>query len=76
MLEKDFVQLVEQSGEDRVVKRRKRRRRAGEFSGGQLALKKLEKEGDGGVYRTGAGPPPFLATVKKMRAVLLEFSKG
>ena len=76
VLEKDFVKLIEKSGEDRVVKRRKRRRRAGEFSGRQLALKKLEKEGDGAVYRTGAWPPPFLATVKKMRAVLLEFSEG
>ena len=77
VLNKESLQLVEQSGEDCVVKRsKKRRRRAGEFSGRQLAFKKLEKEGDGAVFKTGVWPPPFLATVKKMRAVLLGFSEG
>ena len=56
-------------------KSKTRRRCTGEFSGRQLALKKLEKEGDGAVLKTGAWPPPFLATVKKMRGVLLEFSE-
>lgn len=77
VLDKENLQLVEQSGEDCVVKRSKKRRRCtGEFSGRQLAFKKLEKEGDGAVFKTGVWPPPFLATVKKMRAVLLRFSEG
>lgn len=51
VLDKENLQLVEQSGEDCVVKRSKKRRRCtGEFSGRQLAFKKLEKEGDGAVY--------------------------
>ena len=85
VLDKDSLELVgksgeDGSGEDRVVKTqkksKKRRRRAGEFSGRQLALKKLEKEGDGAVLKTGTWPPPFLTTVKKMRGVLLEFAEG
>lgn len=77
VLDKESLQLVEQSGEDCLVKRsKKRRRRTGEFYGRQLAFKKLEKEGDGAVFKTGVWPPPFLATVKKMRAVLLGFSEG
>ena len=48
----------------------------GEFSGRQLTLKKWEKEGDGAGYKTGTWPPPFLATVKKMREVLVEFAEG
>ena len=76
VLEKERLESVEESGDDLVAKKsKKRRRRAGEFSGRQLALKKLEKEGDGAVLKTGAWPPPFLATVKKIRGVLLEFSE-
>ena len=59
-----------------VKKSKKRRRHTGEFSGRQLALKKLEKEVDGAFCKTGAWPPSFLTTVKKIRAFLLEFSKG
>lgn len=74
---KESLQLVEQSREDFMVKKsKKRRRHTGEFYGRQLALKKLEKEVDGAFCKTGAWPPPFLTTVKKIRAFLLEFSKG
>ena len=70
MLNEESLEFVAQSGkdpEDRMAKEsKKRRRRAGEFSGRQLALKKLEKEGDGAVLNTGTWPPPFLTTVKSM----------
>lgn len=69
---KESLQLVEQSREEKE----ERRRHTGEFYGRQLALKKLEKEVDGAFCKTGAWPPPFLTTVKKIRAFLLEFSKG
>ena len=35
-------------------------------SGRQLALKKLEKEGNGVILNKGSWPPPFLTTLKKM----------
>ena len=54
-------------GDEHMAKKscKKRRRRAGEFTGRQLALKKLEKEGNGAILKTGTWPPLFLTTVKK-----------
>ena len=53
-------------GDEHMAKKscKKRRRRAGEFTGRQLALKKLE-EGNGAILKTGTWPPLFLTTVKK-----------
>lgn len=77
VLDKESLRLVEQSREDRMVNRsKKRRRHAGEFSARHLALKKLEKERDGAFFKTGAWPTPFLATIQKIRALLLAFSEG
>lgn len=75
---KNFLLVVSQSGEEDVElkKNKRRRRRAGEFSGRQLALKKLEKEGAGPVLQTETWPPPFLETIRKMRDVLLQFAEG
>ncbi|KAJ7323119.1 hypothetical protein OS493_032406 [Desmophyllum pertusum] len=60
-------------------KARRKRRRAGEFSGRQIALKKLEKEKkteEAGGGDDSTWPPPFLRTVQSMRQVLLGFSEG
>lgn len=56
------------------VRRLKRRRKAGEISGRQLALKKLEKEGSR--EWNCPFPPPFLPIVTTMRKSLTEFSDG
>ena len=56
------------------VRRLKRRRKAGEISGRQLALKKIEKEGSR--EWNCPFPPPFLPTVTTMRKSLTEFSDG
>ena len=65
------LELVEQSGEDSVAKKSKKRTwRKGEFSDKQLALKKLEKEGDDAIFKTRTWPPTFLATITKMQGVL------
>ena len=56
------------------VRRLKRRRKAGEISGRQLALKKFEKEGSR--EWNYPFPPPFLPTVNAMRKSLIEFSDG
>ena len=53
---------------------KKRRRKAGEISGRQLALKKLEKEG--GREWDYPFPPPFLPTVSTMRECLIQFNDG
>jgi len=82
VLNTKFLELASQSDrqsdpdDHMAIISKKRRRRAGEFSGRQIALKKLEKEGDGAILNTGTWPPPFLETVKKMRGVLLEFAEG
>ena len=51
---------------------KKRHRKAGEISGRQLALKKLEKEGSR--EWNCPFPPPFLPTVTTMRKCLIEFN--
>ena len=56
------------------VRRLKRRRKAGEISGRQQALKKFEKEGSR--EWNCPFPPPFLPTVTAMRKSLIEFSDG
>ena len=56
------------------VRRLKRRRKAGEISGRQLALKKIDKEGSR--EWNCPFPPPFLPTVTTMRKSLTEFSDG
>ena len=65
---------------DPVPSPKKRRRRAGELSGRQLAIQKLNKESKKNLSthyeENKEWPPPFLSTVKSMRKVLLEFSEG
>ena len=61
-------------GENEVQPPKKRKKRkVGELSGRQLALKRLEREK--GVWKL-AIPPPFKVTVEKMREILFEFAEG
>ena len=60
--------------EEAVPVRRLKRRKAGEISGRQLALKKFEKKGSR-VWNCQF-PPPFIPTVTTMRKSLIEFSDG
>lgn len=57
---------------------KRRRRKAGEISGRQLALKKIAEEAATASCHvtTTAWPPPFTETVKAMRKILEEFAKG
>ena len=54
---------------------RKRRRRARELSGHQMALKKLEREGKAEYWHCHF-PPPFGEAVVTLCRVLMEFADG
>ncbi|KAJ7386883.1 hypothetical protein OS493_006917 [Desmophyllum pertusum] len=78
----DLISQPEKGEENKLTSKAwRKRRRAGEFSGRQIALKKLEKEKKTEDASTAGGedsawPPPFLRTVQSMRQVLLGFSEG
>lgn len=59
--------------ETETVRPPKRRRKAGELSGRQMALKKLENEGSHNVPWQCRFPPPFREAVIAMRGCLVSF---
>lgn len=69
----EAVQVVKDIDNDKQPKR-KTRRKAGDPSGRQLAIKKLEKEED--ELWPCPLPPPCGWVVKEMRRVLWEFADG
>ena len=76
--ETDFDDVIVNNNEDDPIvdgeSGCEKRRRAGEISGRQMALKKLEKEEK--EFWHCRFPPPFGEAVVTLRRVLLEFADG
>lgn len=71
----DYSKEIEKRDQE-PVKKKRRRRRAGEFSGRQIALKKIAKDGEKVFPLIGMWPPPFIQTVQEMRKALVNFAEG
>ena len=79
--DKETEEIVEEGDKDaereknrRIIGKKKKRRKAGDLSGRQLALKRFQRSGSQVVHLEM--PPPAIKMVAAMREELLHFTDG